>query len=640
MRTQLLGLAAAALTAGTLSLGLATAPAHAIGGLDSGTISATGTLPTDVAVVATTPGDGMAAWVRPAPGGVRIQAAQGTDGAFAPPVNVTPAAVTSATDLQLVGNAKGDVVAVWTQVVDGEDVVRGARYLGGGTWDGAVTLSSAGITSVDSSDAAIDDAGQVQVVTGIHDGPSTEVHLAIWPKGHDAAVSMLSQQASVPSIAMTPSGKSVLAWQAAGVIPEVRVTRRDTNGAFTPFDDVSWPEVINTPNVGVADDGRATVAFYGYDDGYARVVTSDVSPTGEAGPADVVTPAGLSGGPYSLDVAPDGRVTVSWVNWSNGTEALRLASRPAGGDFTGAWSTVQSGMPDKPSSAVFARSDGRQVVVHDLGGKLTFRHRSNPAFTFGTYAAGSTVDGLFAADADSRGNVVAVSVVDAGGASYVQGDWLDTTAPTAAVTGPGAQVTSKAFDVTWSSADSLSGTKTTDVISRSAAWNSATFSDPKVVGDNLASGPFHQSAGFGRTYCYEVQSIDKANNLGQRSALKCTAVPLDDKALLGAGWSRAAKSGQFNGTWTTTSTKGRVLTRTGIKAKRLALVANRVPNGGLVEVRWNGTLVRKISLKGTTATKKVLPIVTWGTVHTGTLRIKVISATGRPVRIDGLVVAK
>lgn len=638
MRTKLLGLAAAALTAGTLALGPTAAPAQAIGGLDSGNISGTGNLPTDVAVVATTPGDGIAAWVRPAPGGAVIQASRVDNGDWAPPMNVTPAAVTTAEDLQLIGNTKGDVVAVWTQFVDGEDAVRGARYLGGGQWGGAATLSPPGLTVLHSFDAAIDDAGQVQVATGIQDGPSTEVHLAIWLKGKAPAVALLSQQASGPSIAMTPGGDSVLAWAAAGSPSKVRVARRSVTGAWTAPDDVVWPDTVNGIDVGVADDGRATVAFYGFDDGYPRVVTSDISPTGEASAVDVVTPAGLSAGPFDFEVAPDGRATVSWVNWDNGTESLRMASRPAGGDFNG-YSTVQSGMPAKPHSAVFARSTGSQVVVHDSGDKLTFRYRGNPAFTFSTYAAG-TADGLFAADADSRGNVVAASVVDNGASSYVQADWLDVSGPSSSVTGPGAQVVSKAFDVTWSAADSLSGVKTSDVISSSAAWNSATFSDPKVVGDNLAAGPHHVSGGLGRTYCYEVQSIDKANNLGQRSTRKCTAVPLDDTALLGSGWSRTAKSGQFNGTWTTTSTKGRTLTRTGIKATRLALVANRVGNGGLVEVRWNGTLVRKISLKGTAATKKVLPIVTWGTVHTGTLKIKVISASGRPVRIDGLVVAK
>lgn len=640
MRTRLLGLTAAALAAGTLSLGLPTTPAQAIGGLDSGTISATGTLPTDVAVVATTAGDGVAAWVRPAPGGVRIQASQGTDGAFAPPVDVTPAAVTSATDLQLVANDEGDVAALWIQTIDGDEVVRGARYVGAGQWDGAATLSTVGVTDVDGFDVGIDGAGNVLVLSAIEDGPSDEVHLAVWPHGQDdAAVTPLANQATDATLAMNEDGRAVLAWSGAGVVNKVRVTTRGANGAFTPIAEVPFPNNIMNLEAGIADDGRAAVAFLGVDNGAFRLAASDIDLAGDPGFAQMISPAGLVAEPYSFEVAPDGRATASWVNGFDGAQALRMTSRAPGGSFSG-FSTVQTGLPAKVPSIAFARSNGTQVVVHGSDGKLTLRHRSNPAFTFGTYAAGSTVDGLFAADADSQGNVVAVSVVDNGGSSYVQGDWLDTTAPTAAVTGPGAHVVSKAFDLTWSAADSLSGVKSTDVISRSAAWNSATFSAPKVVGDNLVAGPFHQSAGFGRTYCYEVQAIDKANNLGQRSTQRCTAVPLDDTALLGSGWSRAAKSGQFNGTWTTTSAKGRTLTRASIKAKRLALVANRLPNGGLVEVRWNGTLVRKISLKGTAATKKVYPIVTWGTVHTGTLRIKVISATGRPVRIDGLVVAK
>ncbi len=637
MRTQLLGLAAAALTAGTLAL--PTSPAQAIGGLDSGTISATGTLPTAVAVAGTTSGDAMAAWVRPAPGGFRIQASQGTDGAFALPVNVTPAAVTSATDLQLVANNEGDVAALWIQTIDGDEVVRGARYVGGGQWDGATTLSTVGVTDVDGFDAGIDGAGNVLVLSAIEDGPSDEVHLAVWPHGQDAAaVSPFANQATDATLAVNEAGRAVLAWSSAGVVNKVRVTTRGANGAFTPIDEVPFPNNTMNLEAGIADDGRATVAFLGIDNGAFRLAASDIDLDGEAGFAHMISPAGLQAEPYSFEVARDGRATASWVSTVDGAEALRMASRAPGGSF-GGYSTVQTGLSAKVPSLAFARTNGAQVVVHASGSQLTLRHRSNPAFTFATYAAGPA-DGPFAADADSQGNVVAVSVVDNGGSSYVQGDWLDTTAPTAAVTAPGAQVVAKAFDVTWSATDSLAGVKTTDVISSSAAWNSATFSDPKVVGDNLATGPFHQSAGFGRTYCYEVQSIDKANNLGQRSARKCTAVPLDDTALLGSGWSRAAKSGQFNGTWTTTSTKGRTLTRAGIKAKRLALVANRVPNGGLVEVRWNGTLLKKVSLKGSAATKKVYPIVTWAGLHTGTLTIKVISASGRPVRIDGLVVAK
>ena len=52
------------------------------------------------------------------------------------------------------------------------------------------------------------------------------------------------------------------------------------------------------------------------------------------------------------------------------------------------------------------------------------------------------------------------------------------------------------------------------------------------------------------------------------------------------------------------------------------------------------TCTIKGSISGAAAAKKVYPIVSWAGLHTGTLTIKVISASGRPVRIDGLVVAK
>ncbi len=278
-------------------------------------------------------------------------------------------------------------------------------------------------------------------------------------------------------------------------------------------------------------------------------------------------------------------------------------------------------------------------MVHNDQGALTARYRTNPILTFGEHPAGPT-NGAFDADMDRNGDVVTVGVVENGFNSYVEGEWLDLSGPVSTVTAPGAQVISKAFDVKWSAADALAGTKSSDVFATSSAWNSTAFSPAALVGDDLASSSLKVNGLLGRTYCFEVQAVDQFNNLGRRSARKCTTIPLDDKSLAGSGWTRAAKSGQFRGTWTTTSTKGRVLTRTGVKATRLALVAPRRTNGGRVEIRWNGTLVRTISLKGATANKVVFPIKTWGTVQSGNLKIKVVSANGRPVRIDGLVVAK
>lgn len=636
MRTQLLGLTTAALAVGTLSFGLTT-PAHAIGGLDGGQISWDGSLPSAVDVVGTTPGDGMAAWIRTVPGGVRIEASQGTDGGWAPSVNVTPAVIPSAGDLHLVGNDRGDVAAVWTQPVNGEKVVRGARYLGGGQWDGSVPLTSVAVTDVLVTDAAMDDSGRVQVAAGVKVDASNEVHVATWPKGQGPTYETLGVQATDPSIAVAPSGRALVAWEGSGFPTKIRVRTRDAGADWTAVDEVPWPDTTDQVRAGVSDDGRGTLAFLGTDDGHPLVVTSDIGLDGQAGGPDIVSPTGLSASDYGFEVAADGRATASWVNLVPGGYAVRMSSRAPSTDFSG-FSTIESGMGNAVASLPFVRSNGKQVVVHASGGELTFRHRANPAFLLGTYEGGPS-DGPFAADTDSEGNVVAVSLVDDGPAtSYVQGDWLDTAGPVATVTAPaGGTSLATAFSVKWSATDSLTGTKSTDVIARSAPWNGG-FGPQQVIGNDLTTGPLAFDATPGSTHCFEVQAIDKANNLGFRAAERCTTVPLDDTALTGKKWKHVAQAGAYGGTATTTKRKGRKLVLAGIQARHLDLLVSRSKKGGKVKVLWNGQLLTKVGLKG--SGQATVALADFANVQTGTLTVKVISKDGHKVTIDGLVVAK
>jgi hypothetical protein len=636
MRTQLLGLTAAALTVGTLSFGLS-APAGAIGGLDGGQISGDGSLPSAVDVVGTTPGDGMAAWIRSVPGGVRIQASAGTDGGWAPAVNVTPTVIASASDLRLVGNDRGDVAAVWTQPGNGGTVVRGARYLGGGQWDGSVPLTSVAVTDVLATDAAMDASGRVQVATGVKVDASNEVHVAIWPKGQAPAYETLGLQADDPSIAVAPSGRAIVAWEGGALPEKVRVRTHDIGGEWSAVDEVPWPDDVDQIQAGIADDGRATVAFLGVDGAHDRVVTSDIGIDGQAGGPDIVSPAGITATDYGFDVAADGRATATWSNPVPGGYALRMSSRAPATDFSG-FSTVESGLSGAVASLPFVRSNGKQVVVHASGGELTFRYRANPAFLLGTYEGGPS-DGPFAADTDSEGNVVAVSLVDDGPAtSFVQGDWLDTAGPVATVTGPPAGTSlATALPVKWSTVDSLTGTKSTDVIVRSAPWNGG-FGPQQVIGNDLVSGSLGFTATPGSTHCFSVQAVDNAGNLGYRSDESCTTVPLDDTALTGKKWKRVAPAGAFNTTATVTKKKGRKLVLTGVQARHLALLVTKTKKGGKVKVLWNGALLKKVSLNG--SGPATVTLADLATVQTGTLTIKVISKDGRKVSVDGLVVGK
>lgn len=636
MRTPLLTLTAAALAAGTLALGPA-APSDAVGGIDGGNISGSGDVPTSVDVAAFGRGDAVAAWSRPVPGGTKVYAAIATDGVWAAPKAVTAAAVTDAHDVRAVANDAGDLAVVWNQTTGGEQKVRGARHLAGGGWDGSTLLSPAvDVTTVTDLDAGMDDAGRVHVAYKAAYAGTPRVRTASWKKGAAPVLDALANWTWFPSLDVNPSGQVLLSYYDGS---KIQVTRRTASLGWLAPTPVAWPDsVVGASEAVLAEDGRGAVAIGGWDGPHLRAAVVRVSAAGSLGAAKIVSPPGSDAVHRHLAMSPDGVLQATWSAFENPGNVIRVARALPGKDFT-APSLAQGSLDSAQDHVSLVSDAGVQVVAHRNDDRLTLRHRSNPILTFSTYDAGAT-NGPFAAAMDERGDVVVAGVVENGFSSYVEADWLDVAGPTSAVTAPGPQVLATSFDVTWKVADALSGAKSSDVHRTSAAWNSGEFATPALVDEDVTTGEHHVDGGLGRTYCFEVQSVDKAGNLGPRSARRCTAVPLDDTALLGSGWTRSAKAGQFNGTWTSTTTKGRTLSRPGVRAKRLALVANRFPDGGQVEVRWNGTLLRKISLQGTTAARQVLPIITWSGLHTGTVTIKVLSPDGRRVRIDGMVVAK
>lgn len=638
MRSTILGLTTAALAVGTLSLGLTGPAAQAAGGIDSGNISFTGALPSEVDVIATTPGDAVAAWVRPVPGGERIYASHGTDGGWSAPLNVTHSVATAIEDLHVVGNDKGDVAAVWTQTINGNERVRAARYLGGGQWDGPVTVSSPSTTGINETAATMDGAGRVHVVVAAEVEATDPLHAAAWAPGALPVLSTVSDLGRYPSLDASPAGRVVVAFKGyhQGLTTSDVSVRSATSGWSAP-DTAPWPGETFSPRAAVAEDGAATVTYLAEDGDDVRVVGAKVSPAGVVGNPDIVSAPDTAPSELALTVTAGGTAIATWSQFNGSQYSLHTAARPATGSFSSP-TIVASNTGEVPASLPFGSDTGRRVVVFDTGADLAVRYRTSPVQPFATYNAG-TSEGEFAADTDAHGNVVAVSILDNGGSSFVQADWLDLVGPTSGPAAFKAQTLATTIPVGWTATDSLSPVASTDVIVRTAAWNQASFGEATVVGNNLTDGPFAFAAQLGRTYCFETQAIDALGNLGHRSALRCTTVPLDDKQLSGSGWNRSTKAGHFRSTTTSTITKGRQLTRTGITARRLALVAAKVPNGGTVKVFWNGSAVRTISLKGTAAKKVVLPIVTFPGQRTGKLAIKVVSK-GKPVLIDGLVVAK
>jgi len=637
IRTHLLGLTTAALAVGTL--GLAGSPAQAAGGIDGGNISGSGDVPTSVDVAAFGSGDALAAWTRPVPGGTRVYAAVASDGVWGPAQQVTVAPVTEAHDVHAVANDAGDLAVVWNQTIGGEERVRGSRRLPNGTWDGSTPLSPAvGVDSVIGIDAGMDAAGRVHVAYEAVSGNEHSVKAAAWAKGATAVIDDFGTLTNLPSIDVNPAGDVLLSYHSDQDGEAIMVTRRNASVGWLGPKAVEWlPNVETASDAELADDGRGAVMVSAWQDAKLRTAVVRVGAGGAVGVPEVLSPADANTRHHDLAVSPNGTIQASWSAFEgNTTYVLRAAVARPDKDFAAPTKVDPDTASWQPQRGLVS-DRGAQVVVHTEGERLTLLHRTNPVLFFQGYDAGVT-DGAFAADMDGAGNAVAVGIVENGFNSYVEADFLDLVGPTAQVTAPGARVGSPSFDVAWHAADPLAGVKNTDLIVRSAPWNGG-FGAEQVVGENLtgSSAPF--AGTFGSSHCFTVQAVDKAGNLGHRSEERCTTVPLDDTALDGAKWKRIAKAGAFNQTATVTKRKGRKLVLAGVHARHLELIVAKARKGGKVKVTWNGTLLKRISLKGKGG-QVTVPLADFGSVRTGTLKVKVVSKDGRKVSVDGLVVGK
>ena len=183
-----------------------------------------------------------------------------------------------------------------------------------------------------------------------------------------------------------------------------------------------------------------------------------------------------------------------------------------------------------------------------------------------------------------------------GGSAH--GRFLDASGPTVTLKALPANTLATTVPLSWTMKDSLTTIAGTDVYATSAAWNKGAHTDPEVVTNDVAGIQAGIEAVPGTTYCYQVRPTDGVGN-ATTSDKRCTTVPLDDRALLGEGWSRPAETGNFRSTLTTTTKQGRVLTRTGVKAKRLALVVRKTANSGTVRVSFDGEVLGTFDLEGT-----------------------------------------
>ena len=214
------------------------------------------------------------------------------------------------------------------------------------------------------------------------------------------------------------------------------------------------------------------------------------------------------------------------------------------------------------------------------------------------------------------------------------------TPPTGSMTPLATWLAKNAVPLGWGATAGTFPLASYDVRSRRAAWNGGF--GPYATWRSATTGRSGSyPAVAGSTYCFSARARDTHGGVSTWTAETCTAVPLDDRSLTRSGsWTAGKGSAYYRSTYLRSTSSGAKLVRTGVVARRIALVATTCPTCGTVKVYWGTTLLRKISLKsGTTVNRKLITVTTFASTRTGKLTIKV-SSSGKKVIIDGIAIRR
>lgn len=182
----------------------------------------------------------------------------------------------------------------------------------------------------------------------------------------------------------------------------------------------------------------------------------------------------------------------------------------------------------------------------------------------------------------------------------------------------------------------------TDVRTRRAPYGALApaESTPLVTGTTARSRTVTGVAG-GTTLCASTRARDVWSQISEWSAQRCTSVPLTPAQLTkGKGVTTKSSSGAYTGKVLSATKKGATISRSGVKAKRIALVVTTCSTCGKVKVYLGTDLLRTVSLKSAGTRKKVVvSIAAFSWMRSGTVKVKVVTK-GKKVLVEGIGISK
>ncbi len=640
-------LVAASLTAGALMTmpSASAAPTY----LETSSPSGVGTVPKDADVVMSENGNAAATWVRLVNGLDRVQASYytvGTNGGWSSPVNVSDFGETVGEPKAAI-NDKGEAAVVWLEAdANNDDQVEYSRYSGAGAWTGSNTFTETNL-SAEEVDVAMDGTGILHIANVYTDGGAYDA-VKVSTVGKDGSVAQTTvsdDSARTPDIAANSKGELAVAYYNVLLGDDVIDTRRYNPATF------GWtaPKSVGTtgvflldPQISIGDNGSATVAYVKQDlDNDFRVISNRLNADGTQSGATFVSPAGVTSTNPSITQNDAGAAVVAFSQ-AGAEVGYRTRAFTTAGWATG--SAINAGLSGATHPKAAISDTGAYMIGWTDGGNLHGRYRGTPSvLPFVTYNSAGVAFGAnqTSVGIDNQGNALVGGTYalpnPANGALHVK--FVDAGGPTSTLATFASNTLTGKVNLKWAATDRFSNAELYDVRFKTTAWN-------RVVGTNssLLTGSPATSVQFkalpGRTYCFEVRARDGHANYGAYTAPKCTTTPVDDRAgVIAKGFKRAKASTSYLGTYSIAKKKNAVMVMQNVKARRIAVLVTKVAAGGKVQVSFAGKVLGTYSLKGS-GHKKFIAVKNFGSVKSGNLVIKVVSRTGKVVRIDGAVLAK
>jgi hypothetical protein len=540
-------------------------------------------------------------------------------------------------------NDHGDAAITWRQKDLNDNQRLAVSHRVAGDWDGWALVSAPLDHSVGTrADIGLDDQGTLRAAyVATDNGAFNQVRVMTQTEGSDSytTASMSDADAFAPSLDVNSAGAVLVSWMdVEGPESLIRTRRLATpGGVWGPVKDAAPLDFYEAEtDTAISDNGFGTVAFVRDFGGDWRVSATKVQADGFVGSPSVVSPAAADATAIDLDQNDGGTAVVSWV--VDGAE-IGYATRKQTADWEAHEINSPVAAPTAPRSAI--AENGNILVGYAGNGHLLASYTTKSFLPLATSDSGDLdiVGGSTLAGMDDQGNAFLGAIRGLNpGEGEVRGAFLDNGGPTATTAALAAQQLATKFTVSWSATDRLSSVTTASVRMRSAAWNGAFGGYTYPLLDSSAKS-FAFAGAPGHTYCFSTQAEDNVGNLSAWSGERCTTVPLDDRAMHRKGFKAIAGSAYYLGTAVKAKKKGAKLTLAGVKAKSLSLVVAKAHKGGKIRVTFAGKVLGTYSLKGT-GTKKLVALKTFGATTTGTLVVKVVSKTGKTVRIDGVVVGK